>query len=51
MERASNGWISTITSGEGVVCRFRGPGVILIQTRNPVNFEKALANKIKAFLN
>ena len=51
MERASNGWISTITSGEGVVCRFRGPGVILIQTRNPVNFEKELANKLKAFLN
>lgn len=39
IEKASNGWISSITSGEGLVCRFRGPGVILIQTRNPDSFE------------
>jgi uncharacterized protein (AIM24 family) len=38
MEKASNGWISSITSGEGLVCRFRGPGTILIQTRNPKGF-------------
>ena len=50
MERASNGWISSITSGEGLVCRFRGPGIVLIQTRNPVNFEKELAQRIKSFL-
>ena len=36
---SSSGWISSITSGEGLVCRFRGPGVILIQTRNPEGFE------------
>ncbi len=35
MERASNGWISSITSGECLVCRFRGPGAILVQTRKP----------------
>ena len=35
IEKASNGWISSITSGECLVCRFRGPGVVLIQTRNP----------------
>ena len=28
-----------ITSGEGLVCRFKGPGVVLIQTRNPESFE------------
>lgn len=38
MEKASSGWISSFTSGEGVVCRFRGPGTILIQTRNPRGF-------------
>lgn len=38
MERASKGWISSFTSGEGLVCRFRGPGVVLIQTRNPDSF-------------
>ena len=39
IEKASSGWISSFTSGEGVVCRFRGPGVVLIQTRNPSSFE------------
>ncbi|MGZ9583501.1 TIGR00266 family protein [Paenibacillus marinisediminis] len=35
IERASKGWVSTFTSGEVAVCRFRGPGTIMIQTRNP----------------
>lgn len=39
IEKASSGWISSFTSGEGIVCRFRGPGVVLIQTRNPGSFE------------
>jgi uncharacterized protein (TIGR00266 family) len=38
IEKAAKGWISTVTSGEGVVCRFRGEGVVLIQTRNPRSF-------------
>ena len=38
IEKASKGWFSSITSGEGLVCRFRGPGVVLIQTRNPSSF-------------
>ena len=38
IERASSGWISSFTSGEGFVCRFRGPGLVLIQTRNPNSF-------------
>lgn len=40
LEKASaSGFISSFTSGEGLVCRFRGPGVVLIQTRNPNGFE------------
>lgn len=40
IEKASSrGWISSFTSGEGLVCRFRGPGVVLIQTRNPGGFK------------
>ncbi|MCI6086357.1 TIGR00266 family protein [Selenomonas sp.] len=39
IEKASSGWFSSITSGEGLVCRFKGPGVVLIQTRNPDAFE------------
>lgn len=38
VEKASSGWISSMTSGEGFVCRFRGPGTVLIQTRNPRGF-------------
>ena len=38
LEKASAGWISSIASGEGLVCRFRGPGTVLIQTRNPSSF-------------
>ncbi|HYD17517.1 MAG TPA: TIGR00266 family protein [Patescibacteria group bacterium] len=29
------GWISSMTSGEGLGCRFQGPGRVWIQTRNP----------------
>ena len=39
LEKASNaGWISTWKSGEGLVCRFTGPGRIYIQTKNPTAF-------------
>ena len=38
IEKASNGWMNSIMSGECLVCRFRGPGTILIQTRNPGAF-------------
>ena len=36
--KASSGWFSSIASGESLVCRFRGPGTVLIQTRNPDSF-------------
>jgi len=42
IEKASNGWVSSVISGECLVCRFRGPGVVLIQTRNPSAFSKWL---------
>lgn len=45
IEKASNGWISSMMSGECLVCRFKGPGVVLIQTRNP----NAFKNYISAF--
>ena len=46
VEKASNGWISSFTSGEMAVCRFRGPGVVLIQTRNPESFESWIKSLI-----
>lgn len=38
IEKASQGWLSSVTSGEGLVCRFRGEGTVLIQSRNPQGF-------------
>ncbi|MEX5213888.1 MAG: TIGR00266 family protein [Nitrospiraceae bacterium] len=46
IERASTGWVSSFTSGEGFVCRFRGPGAVLIQSRNPGGF----GNWIRQFI-
>ncbi len=38
IDKASKGWISSFTSGEGLVCRFSGPGKVYIQTRNTPSF-------------
>lgn len=46
IEKASNGWISSIMSGECLVCRFRGPGTVLIQTRNPASFTQWIKKMI-----
>ncbi|KAI9855144.1 MAG: hypothetical protein M1824_006284 [Vezdaea acicularis] len=35
---AAGGIISGVASGEGLVCKFTGPGTIFIQTRNPSAF-------------
>ncbi|KAI1439183.1 duf124 domain-containing protein [Xylaria sp. CBS 124048] len=44
MERvASGGIISGLASGEGLVCKFTGPGTIFIQTRNPRAFGAYMA--------
>ncbi|MBN1149849.1 TIGR00266 family protein [candidate division WOR-3 bacterium] len=33
IEKAAKGFISSVTSGEGFVCRYQGPGKIYLQTR------------------
>jgi uncharacterized protein (TIGR00266 family) len=38
IKKASSGWISSMTSGEALVTEFTGPGVVIIQTRNPNGF-------------
>lgn len=42
IDKAAKGWISSMTSGEGLVCHFSGPGRILIQTRNPQAFTEMI---------
>ena len=46
IEKASSGWFSSIASGESLVCRFRGPGTVLIQTRNPDSFSAWMKSMI-----
>lgn len=46
IEKSSKGWFSSVTSGEVLVCRFRGEGVVLIQSRNPAGF----GNWIKQYI-
>lgn len=46
IEKAASGWVASFTSGEGFVCRFRGPGLVYIQTRNPGGF----GNWIRQFI-
>ncbi|RMZ84113.1 hypothetical protein DV738_g707, partial [Chaetothyriales sp. CBS 135597] len=41
---ASGGIISGIASGEGLVCKFTGPGTVYMQTRNPVAFSAFIGN-------
>ncbi|KAE8452887.1 hypothetical protein EG329_013159 [Mollisiaceae sp. DMI_Dod_QoI] len=40
---ASGGIISGLSSGEGLVCKFTGPGTIFMQTRNPIAFGQWLS--------
>ncbi len=38
LRKAAQGWFRSITSGEGIVADFVGPGELLIQTRNLAAF-------------
>jgi uncharacterized protein (AIM24 family) len=46
MERvASGGIISGLSSGEGLVCKFTGPGTVYLQTRNPTAFHAYMSGQ------
>ncbi|KAI3534219.1 hypothetical protein CABS03_06375 [Colletotrichum abscissum] len=46
MERvASGGIISGLSSGEGLVCKFTGPGTVFMQTRNAKHFSAYLSGQ------
>ena len=36
--------MSNLASGEGLVCKFTGPGTVFMQTRNPQAFSVWLAS-------
>lgn len=43
LDKAARGLLSSVTSGEGLVCRYTGPGEIYLQTRNLGAFVGAIA--------
>ncbi|KAL0571359.1 hypothetical protein V5O48_010597 [Marasmius crinis-equi] len=47
IEKAGGGTMNSLKSGEGVVCRFRGPGAIYCQTRNQDDFEEYIVQVAK----
>lgn len=38
MMRVASGYIAGHFTGEGLGCRFQGPGTVYFQTRNPATF-------------
>lgn len=48
--KGASSWTSSFTSGEGLACRFFGPGRVIIQTRNPVAFGAWLYPYIQPFI-
>jgi uncharacterized protein (TIGR00266 family) len=42
IDKAAKGFMASATSGEGLVCRYTGPGEVYIQTRNIQAFAQSL---------
>lgn len=40
IEKAGGGMMTSMKTGEGLVCRFTGPGSVYIQTRNGEAFDE-----------
>lgn len=45
MEKAGGGLFTSMKTGEGAVCRFTGPGIVFIQTRNFEDFSMAVCKE------
>ncbi|MFT6014076.1 MAG: hypothetical protein ACI860_001788 [Chitinophagales bacterium] len=47
IEKASKGWINSLTSGEGLVTKITGPTEVYIQTRNVQAFSSWMGQFLK----
>lgn len=45
MEQVGGGFMNTMKSGEGLICRFTGPGTVYLQTRNFEDFSILVADE------
>jgi uncharacterized protein (TIGR00266 family) len=48
IERTGGGLISGMHAGEGLVCRFTGPGTVFIQTRNPEALSEWISSHVSS---
>lgn len=46
IERAGGGLFTSMKTGEGMVCRFAGPGSVYVQTRNQEAFEEYIQSVV-----
>lgn len=44
--KSSSGWIGSFLSGEGLVCHFTGQGRIWMQSRNPLEYGRAIGSML-----
>lgn len=47
IEKAGGGSISSLKTGEGLVCRFTGPGAVYVQTRNMDEFTSHISSHME----
>ena len=47
VQKATDSWIGSFLSGEGLVCRFQGKGIVYCQSHNPSSFGYTLKPNLK----
>jgi uncharacterized protein (TIGR00266 family) len=47
LTKAGKSWMSSILGGEGLVCKFKGKGIVWVQSHNSSSFGSALGPKLK----
>ncbi len=48
LTKAGKSWINSILGGEGLVCKFKGKGIVWIQSHNTSSFGAIIGPKLKA---
>ena len=47
LTKAGKSWLASILGGEGLVCKFKGRGVVWCQSHNPSGFGRSLTPKLR----
>lgn len=48
ISKAASGWVTSFLSGEGLVCTFRGRGVVYVQSRNASEYGTTIGGMLPA---